>query len=52
MYLIFEHPYDPSIGSVIIDPDTEYNLVFDTKDEAEEFARENCNYPYTIFKVE
>jgi len=52
MYLIFEYPYDPAVGSVIIDPDSGNILVFDTKDEAVKFARENCNYPYIIFNVE
>ena len=52
MYLIFQYPYDPSVGSVIIDPDSGDNLVFDTMYEAETFARENCNHPYIIFRVE
>lgn len=48
MYLIFEYPYDPALGSVVIDTETGGNMVFDTQSEAEEFARDNCIHCYAI----
>ena len=48
MYLIFEYPYDPTYGSIIVDPETGSNMIFNSADEARLFADENCAHDFVV----
>ena len=48
MYLIFEYPFDPANGSIIVDPETGTNMIFESIDDARIFADENCAHEFIV----
>lgn len=52
MYLIFEYPYDPAYGSIVVEPEAGANLVFRSHEEAESFARSQCIHAYVIIVID
>lgn len=51
MVLIFEYPFDPQQGSILVDPVTALNLVFTDETTAIAFAEANCIHAYHLITL-
>lgn len=51
MVLIFEYPFDPQQGSILVDPVTARNLIFTDETTAIAFAEANCIHAYHLITL-
>ena len=48
MFLLIQYPYDPNWASLVIDPSTGANIVFDSKDEAQSYAEKTLIHQWIV----
>ena len=51
MYLIINYPYDPRFASIVIDPSSGCNKVFNSIDEAQIYAEKTMIHEWMIVEI-